>query len=309
MVSRNRRRKQIHAKNQSSQAAVVPANVAAPLLNPPVDAGPSKAVVAVPHPPMQPVPQASTQLPPNRSGLLDDTDQFLRTVAFDVVDKQYKLYAWTDTKNQALITTNSLLFAAVGFLYRECLKDTLAMCLLGLGVLCIALSLIMCLTQVLPRISSGKSGQEPNTRSLRGISTYKSWEAYHEAFKDTTTSSIVRDTIRQIYGMANNNMRSSRIIKRGVYLTSFGVVMILVAIYSSALAARGYHIGGSWQIEVGNTVGTTNVAPPNVVTQSLNSSTGNLVAPTGLPNMFQTPASPTPSSPTLTNNINGVTNP
>jgi hypothetical protein len=200
-------------------------------------------------------------------------EQFLRTVALDVVDKQYRLYAWTDAKNQALITTNSLLFAAVGFLYKECLKDACAMLLLGLGVVCVAFSLIRCLTQVLPKITSGKTGEEPNTRSLRGISLYKKFDDYSAAFHQTTESSFIKNTIRQIYGMANNNMRSARILKEGVYFTSFGILAILGALATSGLSARGYHMFGTWQTDSNGTnimitnvviLPSTSVAPPVV---------------------------------------------
>lgn len=197
-----------------------------------------------------------------------DNETFLRAVSTDVVDKQYRLYAWADAKNQALITTNSLLFAAVGFLYKECVKDALALIFLGLGVAFIASSLIMCLTQALCKISSGKSGVEPNTRSLRGISTYKKWEDYREAFMRNTKANILSDTIRQIYGMANNNMRSATIIKCGVWLTSFGVLMVLGAICSSALSAHGYHALGAWQQDPGQVVQNTQPVSPKVTPQA-----------------------------------------
>lgn len=176
-----------------------------------------------------------------------DVENELRPIALDVVDKQYRLYAWVDTKNQALITTNAMLFAVVGFLYKDCLRDALALLLLASAVMFIASSLITCLTQVLPRITSHKSGDEPNTRSLRGITLFKTWEDYRHAFMSASKSALLIDTVRQIYGMASNNMRSARILKRGVYLTSAGVILILGAIFINAGAARGVHLLGRWQ--------------------------------------------------------------
>ena len=184
------------------------------------------------------------------------------------MDKQYRLYTWNDAKTQALITTNSLLFAAIGFLFKECLKDTLAILLIGLAVLFLALSLIISLKQVIPRITSGKSGDGSNTRSLRGISLFKTWADYYGAFMLTTKSTILTDTVRQIYGMADNNLRSARIIKSGVYLTTAGVILILCAIYVSAFAARGHHALGLWQNEVADVVAVPSTVSSNAVPQA-----------------------------------------
>lgn len=231
-----------------------------------------------------------------------DTEQFLRTVSTDVVDKQYRLYAWADAKNQALVTTNSLLFAAVGFLYKESVKDTLALIFLGLGVAFIASSLIMCLTQALCKISSGKSGNEPNTRSLRGISSFKKWEDYREAFTRKTKADILADTIRQIYGMASNNIRSANIIKCGVWLTSFGVLMILGSVCFSALSAHGYHAFGAWQQDTGQAVQNTQPASPKATPQTSMSVSEPLVPAKTLP--ATVPGSSSPAAPVVPPVIN-----
>jgi Na+-transporting methylmalonyl-CoA/oxaloacetate decarboxylase gamma subunit len=255
-------------------------------------------------------PPADQQLPPVKSDSSDDMEQFLRTVALDVVDKQYRLYAWNDAKTQALITTNSLLFAAVGFLFKECLKDTLAIWLLGLAIFFLTYSLIISLKQVIPRISSGKTDEGPNIRSLRGISLFKKWNDYYNAFILTTKSTILTDTIRQIYGMADNNLRSARIITKGVYLTTGGVIMIFLAICASAFAVRGHHILGVWQVEGAEVVGRLNVSPSNVVAQTS--------VPTISASALTNPATTVPTqappmsavSPTsLTNNKNSGTTP
>jgi hypothetical protein len=182
-------------------------------------------------------------------GLTTETMEFLWSVASDLVDKQYRLYTWNDTKTQGLITTNSVLFAVIGFLYRDCLQDTLATALLALGTCFVGVSLVVCLIHVIPRISSGKTGMEPNTRSLRGIGLYKKFEGYRDAFLLTTKTSILADTIRQIYGMASNNLRSARIIKRGVQLTLCGIIAILCALYVSTWGVRGHHVLGVWKID------------------------------------------------------------
>ena len=180
-----------------------------------------------------------------------EREDFLRSIAFDVVDKQYRLYSWNDAKTQALIMTDSVLFAAVGFLYKEALNDSLATILLGVGTVCLGLSLMTCLVHVIPRITSGRSGEGPNTRSLRGIHLFSCWEDYRDAFMKTTPTSILTDSIRQVYGMADNNVRSARIIKRGVGLTLCGVIAIVAALFASAASARGYHPLGVWQVGPG----------------------------------------------------------
>ncbi len=192
-----------------------------------------------------------------------DAEEFVRTVCSDVLDKQYRLYSWNDMKTQALITTNSVLFAAVGFLFKECLRDTVAMVLLGMAVLFLGSSLMICLIQVIPRLSSGRSGSEPNTRSLRGITLFKTFQDYCTAFRSSTRDTIITDTLRQVYGMANNNRRSMKITKAGVILTLFGVVMILGAIFTSAIAARGYHAFGSWQIDTASESTSPSVSQSN----------------------------------------------
>ena len=191
-----------------------------------------------------------------------DQEDFLRAVAADIHDKQYRLYGWCDAKTQALVTTNAALFAAVGFLYAQCLNDFLAMVLLGIGAFFLGASLITCLVHVIPRISSGQTGKDPNTRSLRGIGLYATWEEYRDAFTSATKTSFLTDTIRSIYGMVRNNLRSYRIIRRGVSFTLVGVVAIVAAMVTSAFAVRGHHAFGSWKTESISTSGGAGVAQP-----------------------------------------------
>lgn len=199
----------------------------------------------------------------------NQTEEFILAYTLDLVDKQYRLYSWNDTKTEALITTNSILFAAVGFLFKDCLGDTLAMVFLGFATITLGSSLMTCLVQVFPRLSSGKSGAGPNTRSLRGIRLYKGWEEYRDAVVKTTKESILTDTVRQIYGMAHNNLRSVKIVKRGVSLTLCGVVGILGAVFTSSISARGYHVFGTWQKELSiNNKNAVAGDPPGLVTQT-----------------------------------------
>jgi hypothetical protein len=175
-----------------------------------------------------------------------DETAFFTSVTADNVDRQYKLYAWNDTKTICLITANSLLFTAVSFLYRECLRETLALLFLGAAALCFGISLTFCLLQVFPRLTSRQTGSEPNVRSLRGINLFGSWTAYLDAVKKLKEEDFLKDTARQAYGMAMNNLRSIAIIKRGVIFTVLGLVLMLLAAGFSAGAARGYQVLGPW---------------------------------------------------------------
>ena len=192
------------------------------------------------------VPTASGGVTPAPKQLADLPDH-VRTATADILDKQYRLYTWSDVKTQALITTNSIMFAAIGFLYKECMRDALAMLFLTISIISLGISLSTSLLQVIPRVSSGKSGAGPNMRSIRGISLHENWETYYEALCGQTSQMLTVDAVRQIYGMASNNIRSTRIIKRGVVLTIVAISMLLAAIFTTAFSAKGLHALGEWQ--------------------------------------------------------------
>lgn len=166
--------------------------------------------------------------------------------ALDVLDKQYRLYSWNDAKSLSLITTNSVLFAAIGFLFAACLPDALAMLFMGCALFFISLSLVTVLLQVIPQGSSGKSGVAANVRSLRGICSFDDWQAYHDHFCTYSDEQFAEDAIRQAYGMANNNDKSRGTVQSGVTLTLFGIIFLFAAAVTAALSARGVHVLGSW---------------------------------------------------------------
>lgn len=170
----------------------------------------------------------------------------LLALANDIVDKQYRLYSWNDAKTLSLITTNSVLFAAVGFLFKDCLSDALALICISLAFAFLGTSLYFSLAQVIPQQSSGKTGADPNVRSLRGILTFKSHSEYHQYFEKQTTQTVLRDATRQIYGMAHNNDESRKTTTKGVRLTLIGVIFIMLAAASTALSSRDINLLGKW---------------------------------------------------------------
>lgn len=164
----------------------------------------------------------------------------------DILDKQYRLYSWNDAKSLSLITTNSVLLAAIGFLFKECLSDPFSMVAILLALFLVSLSLYFSLKQVIPQGSSGKSGLTPNIRALSGIPKFETWEKYHARLLEMNEDDAFECAARQIYGMALNNDVSRKTTTRGVLLTLFGILFIVVSTVGVALSARGMHVLGPW---------------------------------------------------------------
>ncbi|MBU6402328.1 MAG: hypothetical protein KGS61_18580, partial [Verrucomicrobia bacterium] len=96
-MSRQGKKRRIQASDPLREARQMPSTELGRGSHPAAATGPITRAQVSP----QPDAPASPILKPASS----DTEHFQRLVAFDVVDKQYRLYGWVDTKNQALITT------------------------------------------------------------------------------------------------------------------------------------------------------------------------------------------------------------
>ena len=182
--------------------------------------------------------------------------------ALDVLDKQYRLYSWNDSKALSVITADALLFAAVGFLLSPCLPDTLALLLLGLGTILLASSLLIVLRQVVPQGSSGKSGGRQNIRSLRGISMFRTWEGYRDEFFSLSEKQFAEDAVRQIFGMAHNNDDSRKKIDAAIGITSIAILAVILAGVSAAFSAKGYHLLGTWAVASTSQPGVPSLSVP-----------------------------------------------
>ncbi|SRR6266446_240917 len=167
-------------------------------------------------------------------------------LATDILDKQYRLYSWNDSKALSLITTNSVLLAAIGFLFKECIPDRFSLASILLALFFVAFSLYFSLKQVIPQGSSGKSGKGPNVRALRSITEFDKWETYHLKMLSMDEDEAFECAARQIYGMALNNDASRKTTTRGVKLTFLGIVFILLSTFGVALSARDIHPLGEW---------------------------------------------------------------
>lgn len=164
--------------------------------------------------------------------------------ANDIIDKQYRIYSWYDGKTSSLITTNSILLAAIGFLFKECLTDVLSLTSIILSFTFIGISLFYSLRQVIPQGSSGKTVGLPNIRSMTGISSFENWEDYHNRLKEIDQKFLFEVSARTIYGMTCNSCDSRKTILKGIYLTMVGIVFILLTFASVTLASIDIHILG-----------------------------------------------------------------
>lgn len=108
-----------------------------------------------------------------------------QNMVLDIVDKQYRLYSWSDAKTSSLITTNSILLAVIGFIFKESLADTFTLVCVFFSVILVGLSLYYSLKQVIPQGSSGRSkSSKPNIRALSGILDFDNWQAYDKAIEN-----------------------------------------------------------------------------------------------------------------------------
>lgn len=186
-------------------------------------------------------------LPPQHDAVDPGQDDgHVLSFLLDILDKQYRNYAWNDTKMQALITADSILFAVIGFLFASCLPDLLALLLLIGGALLVSLSLIHCLLHAIPRLMSGKSGPNDNPRAISGItSASPDWEHYVGRIQSLSADDIVAHTARQVYGMAVNNITSHKRLRVGVRTTVIAVVLILLSMGAAILSAHDLHVLGA----------------------------------------------------------------
>ena len=176
-------------------------------------------------------------------------DDLLMALTTDIIDKQYRLYSWADSKTLSLITTNSILLATIGFLFKECLADTFSLLALIVSLSLIGISLYFSLIQVTPQGSSGKGlSTEPNLKALSGILNFENWESYHEALLKIDKKNLCVYSARQIFGMANNTDKSRKMTTKGVKFTITGIFFMFLSVIGVSLSARNINILGKWAL-------------------------------------------------------------
>jgi hypothetical protein len=169
-----------------------------------------------------------------------------QTLLNDIVEKQYRLYSWNDQKTIGLVTANSLLIACIGFLFKETISDVLSHCLLMLALLCVSISLLLCLRQIIPQGSSGQSGSETNVRSLRWILECPNYVEYMNEISKITKREILNQTARQAFGMARVNDNSRKITKKASFFTMGGLFFIFLGSIATSISAYEVNILGKW---------------------------------------------------------------
>lgn len=175
-------------------------------------------------------------------------DELLLNLTTDILDKQYRLYSWADSKTASLIQTNSILLATIGFIFKDCLSDILATIFIFLAIIANIVSLFFCLIQVKPQRSSGKGvDNEPNIRALSGILNIKSWQDYHFNLIKINKKQLYKFNARQIFGMAHNIENSRNNTTIAMKTTLFGICFLILSFVSVSLMTNNIHLLGNWK--------------------------------------------------------------
>ena len=198
-----------------------------------------------------------------------DKDKILNW-SYVVGDKQYFLYSWNDAKVSGLITVDAALMAGILFVLQlldfsspnnqaatQATQTATQNTGLYLGVfpliffaisfILLALSIIFSLVHTIPKLNS-KMGNGRNLKTMIGINRYrlmqnmlggkKHFSAEAEYFKNVqnfTEDDLLEMNVLQIMGMNTNNIKSHRIIRKGVIATIISIIMIIVAITAFAI--------------------------------------------------------------------------
>ena len=194
--------------------------------------------------------------------------------SYAVGDKQYFLYSWNDAKVSGLITVDAALMAGILFVLQlldfSSLSSQTATQAVGqasqtitqgtglyLGIfplllfatsfVLLSLSIIFCLVHTIPKLNS-KMGNGHNLKTMIGINRYrlmqnmlggkKHFSAEAEYFKNVqnfTEDDLLEMNVLQIMGMNTNNIKSHKIIRKGVITTIISIIVIIIAIIAFSI--------------------------------------------------------------------------
>ena len=201
----------------------------------------------------QPVPKPTSERTNDGKILFDFTA--------DIIDKQYRCYTWNDGKMQALVATDGALLAGIILIFQTFENISLETSIfLFLAFTFLLISLVVCLVHMIPRLDSG-IGNEANLRTMIGIRRF-SKEQYHEQVGGVGINDMIRMNCWQIAGMCQNNMRSYRLLQKGVRLTIAGVLVLGFAL--PFLVTREQQARERERQEEGHAITRpTDVAPPS----------------------------------------------
>ena len=148
-----------------------------------------------------------------------------------ILEKQYGLYNWCETKVRTLVTVNGILLGAM-FLRLTAEDFPLTgwvNILLAVGTVAFfTISLVLCLYHLSPRMWSGRIEDRKHLRTVRGTERYSSNEEYYEALVNLKLDEMIRLNCDQIRGMNKNIWADFRAIQRAVISTIGGLILMLI---------------------------------------------------------------------------------
>lgn len=148
---------------------------------------------------------------------------------YGIIDKQFFSYSFNYQKIQGIIAIDSALIAGI-FVGIQAFKinDIAMYILFAISLLLLLISLLLCLFHSIPEIDS-RIGNDDNLRTLIGIKKYNKKE-YYEKISVLNSKDLLRMNCYQISGLCKLNIKSQKLIRIGVILTSIGVFVASIAL-------------------------------------------------------------------------------
>lgn len=154
-----------------------------------------------------------------------------------IADKRYDLYHWCEQKVYTLATIDGILFAGV-FLLVIRVPDQARYVFLAAAIetmTCLIISLTLALWHVNP-LMDAKVGNSTNPRTVIGVESFRTADAYHQALLRLDIHKMIRYTAFQIRGMNRNIWRDHKAIRWAVRASLLSLVglaaMVLLEVFA-----------------------------------------------------------------------------
>lgn len=152
-----------------------------------------------------------------------------------ILDKQFELYSWCETKVATLTTMDSILIGAslifIDGMIENNAEKTLQYLIISLVVLVpFLISLTIALWHIRPKMGTVSNNGRPNHRTSNGIRHSKDSNAYRKMLDELTDDELFEDLTRQIYGMNQNIWKNQKSIKCAVAFDMVGLLAFLAMI-------------------------------------------------------------------------------
>lgn len=180
----------------------------------------------------------------------------LYSLATDINDRQYRMYAWYTTKFQNLLTVGSFLFAGIVLLISSIGSLGCKLWAIGfvistfVSLIALAISVMVGLYNLNPTLNSKIGGNENNIRSLIGMmrflkiqkklaktedgkNFYSASSHYYDYFKTLNDDQMLKFAVLQCIGMGKNNLRSELHLKIATIcmIIAFGAGILSIMFY------------------------------------------------------------------------------